>query len=114
MLDNITSTSIKPFPVFITRSSSTDGEDSDFTTLIQYPDRALLRQAPDIFVDTASITAVTPFNIASESYRSRETIQNKASKLKALFGSWIDSGNEDKDIAEIYKSRQVSSGSIDE
>ncbi|GBE03651.1 MAG TPA: hypothetical protein ENH45_02480 [Nitrospirae bacterium] len=114
MLDNITSTSMKPFPVFITRSSSTDGEDRDFTTLVQYPDRALLRQAPDIFFDTSSIATATHFNIASESYRSREAIEDKASKLKALFGSWVESGNEDKHIEEIFKSRQTSSRLIDE
>ncbi|MCK5506341.1 MAG: hypothetical protein KAJ10_14350 [Thermodesulfovibrionia bacterium] len=114
MLDTISSTSVKLFPVFMTGSSSTDGEDKDFLTLIQYPVRALLRQAPNIFFDTASFTTASPFYIMTESFKERVIIENKTNKLKALFGSWVESGNEDKQIDEIFKSRQISSGLLDE
>ena len=50
----------------------------------------------------------------TESFKERVIIENKANKLKALFGSWVESGNEDKQIDEIFKSRQIASGLLDE
>jgi hypothetical protein len=114
MLDTITSTSVDLLPVFVTGSSSTDGEDKEFLNRIQYPAAALLRQAPHIILDTASYGKLIPFYIDTESFTEQVQVEDKASKLKSLFGSWIESGDEDKQLEEIYESRQITTGSLDE
>lgn len=114
MLENISATNVELSPVFITGSSSTDGEDINFLNLVNYPARVLLRQSPGLPIDTASYAAATLFDIMNETFSCRETAKDKTSSLKLLFGSWIESGDEDKQINEIFKSRQISSGALDE
>ena len=46
--------------------------------------------------------------------KSTSIIEGQTVNIKALFGSWIESGDEDKHLTEIYESRQTPSGSIDE
>lgn len=38
-------------------------------------------------------------------FQSDAIADNKESRMKALFGSWIESGDEDMQVEELYKSR---------
>jgi hypothetical protein len=61
----------------------------------------------EIFRDTSG-TIVFP--IAD----SRPLIEDEYTDVKLLFGSWIESGEEDKQLESLYKSRQLPSTSPDE
>ncbi len=114
MLENISVTNVQPSPGFIPGSSSTDGEDINFLHFIDYPVRVLLRHSLALPIDTASFAVAVSLDFTSESVRYQETVEDKISNLKLLFGSWIESGNEDEQINAIFESRQISSGPLDE
>jgi hypothetical protein len=46
--------------------------------------------------------------------QSTSIIDDQSVNIESLFGSWIESGDEDKQLEEIYESRQIPSGSLDE
>jgi len=46
--------------------------------------------------------------------RSSSVIEDQSFAIKSLFGSWRESGNEDNQLEELYESRKIPSGSIDE
>ncbi len=77
MLDNISSTSIKLFPIFMTGASSTEGEDKEFLNLIRYPERVLLREGSYFIFDTASFTKEIPVHFKNETFRDREMISEE-------------------------------------
>lgn len=46
--------------------------------------------------------------------QSKAVVENQFTTIKLLFGSWIESGDEDKQLEELYKSRLFPSASINE
>lgn len=46
--------------------------------------------------------------------RIETVIMDKYADIKSLFGSWIESGDEDELLAELYKSRLIPSAQLDE
>lgn len=55
------------------------------------------------------------FSRFTEAVAQRKAIEdNKESRMKALFGSWIESGDEGKQLEELYKSRLIPSSSSQE
>lgn len=42
--------------------------------------------------------------------QSKPVIENPSTNIKSLFGAWVESGDEDSRLEEIYESRQVPSG----
>ncbi|HDH53134.1 MAG TPA: hypothetical protein ENH24_01450 [Nitrospirae bacterium] len=46
--------------------------------------------------------------------QSTSIIEDQSVNIRELFGSWVESGDEDKQLKEIYESRQIPSGSLDE
>lgn len=46
--------------------------------------------------------------------QSEVVVEDQFTTIKLLFGSWIESGDEDKQLEELYKSRLLPSASINE
>jgi hypothetical protein len=46
--------------------------------------------------------------------QSEAIVEDQFTNIKLLFGSWIESGDEDKQLEELYKSRLVPSISLNE
>ena len=49
------------------------------------------------------------FDFTAAVAQSKVTEGNKKSRMKALFGSWVENGDEDKQLEELYKSRLIPS-----
>ncbi|RJQ49758.1 MAG: hypothetical protein C4538_01550 [Nitrospiraceae bacterium] len=74
ILDNISSTHLKISPTFMLGSSSTDGEDREFLSFIQYPVRGLLYEGTFPWLETTSHPATVSILFTNETYRSAEVI----------------------------------------
>ncbi len=62
----------------------------------------------DFFKFTGDITGTIEI-------RPREMIENKnRNQLQYLFGAWIESGNEEKELEELYRSRLIPSSIPDQ
>lgn len=61
-------------------------------------------QEPENLIGTVTLPAAP----------SRAIVDDQYTTVKLLFGSWVESGDEDKDLEELYKSRAVSSVKSDE
>jgi len=77
MLENISSTSVKLFPAFMTGSSSTDGEDKEFLNLIQYPYRLFFSEADFSLFDTASYAKDITLHFRNETFRDIQKISEE-------------------------------------
>lgn len=67
---------------------------SDNIALVQYQDSISLEPPKELY-ETFELSVV----------QSRPVIDDKFTDIKLLFGSWVESGNEDKQLEEIYNTR---------
>ncbi len=74
MLEYISSTHVNIIPTFMPGSSSTDGEEMEFLSLIQYPVRGMLYEGTFPCFETTSHPATVPVFFKNETYNSEGVI----------------------------------------
>jgi hypothetical protein len=81
---------------------------SNNIAIVEYYDSIPLEYPKESFepADTTTIELL----VAS----SRSVVEDQFTNIKLLFGSWIESGDEDKQLEELYRSRSYSSISLNE
>ena len=67
---------------------------SENVAIVQYYDSIALESPRELY-DTIELPVV----------QSRPIVEDQITDIKSLFGSWIESGDEDNQLAELYKSR---------
>lgn len=76
---------------------------SDNIALVQYQDSISLEPPKEVY-ETFELSVV----------QSRPVIDDQFTDVKLLFGSWVESGDEDKQLEEIYESRLIPSTNLNE
>lgn len=76
---------------------------SDNIALVQYQDSISLEPPKELY-ETFELLVV----------QSKPIIDDQFTDIKLLFGSWVKSGDEDKQLEELYKSRLIPSAHLNE